>query len=281
MGEGILRRIFKKEKWVEGIIVYVVVIVNIIFFIFPIFHFFLTSIKPTRYLLGSIIPPSLTLENYRHILLSKEFTQPLLNSIFIASFSTLIVINIAILAAYSLAKFNFKSRENIAFLILSLYILPPIVTAIPIWRTAQGLGLLDNRLFLSLVYSFFNLPLSVWLLRNFFVTIPQEVEEAALIDGCSKLGTLYKITLPLALPGVVVASVFSFIFSWNEFLFATILTETDAKTITVAIASQVSYFIEWGRLASMTTLSIVPVLALTIFIQKYIIAGLTFGAVKR
>jgi len=275
-----LGQIFKKEKWVEAIIVYVIVIVNIGFFIFPVFQFFLTSIKPTKYLLRSIIPPALTLENYRSILLSKEFTQPLLNSVFIASFSTLIVINVAILAAYSLAKFNFRSRENIAFLILSLYILPPIVTAIPIWRITQGLGLLDNHLFLSLVYSFFNLPLSVWLLRSFFITIPQEIEESALIDGCSRLGTLYRITLPLALPGVVAASVFSFIFSWNEFLFATILTETNAKTVTVAIASQVSYFIEWGRLASMTTLSIVPVLVLTIFVQRYIIAGLTFGAVK-
>lgn len=280
--KGIMTNLsFKRGKYLEISIAYLVVIIGLVFFIFPIFQFFLVSIQPTKYLLSlSLVPVKLTLENYRRILLLEDFRKSLINSLIISSFSTLTVMLISIPAAYSLSRFNYGRRENIAYFFLSLYMFPPIVAVIPIWRIVQNLKLLDNHFVLSAIYAFFNLPLSVWLLKIFFTTIPKEIEESAFIDGCSRLSSLYKIILPLALPGIVVTSILSFIFSWNEFLFAMILTQTKAKTLTVVIASQVSYFIEWGCLSSMTILTLIPVLLLSIFIQKYIISGLTLGAVK-
>lgn len=270
----------KKREYLEILLAYIVVVISIAFFIFPLIQFAITSVRPTKYLLTSIIPRRLTLDNYRRIMAFQVFTKPLINSIIVSSLSTLIVVAVSILAAYSLTKFQYKKKEDIAFFILSLYMFPPIVAIIPIRRIAGTLGFLDNHIFLSATYAFLNLPFTVWLLRNFFISIPREIEEASLIDGCSLWGSLFRVTLPLALPGIAVAIMFSFIFSWIEFLFAVILTETETITIPVAIASQVTYFIEWGRLASMATLSIAPVLLLSIFLQKYIISGLTFGAVK-
>ena len=269
-----------KQKNIALTISYIIAIVSITFFLYPIFQFLLTSIKPTKDLLWSIWPENFTNVNYQEVLKSSSFREAILNSIIISSFATLMVVIIGVLASYALSSFKFKKRENIAFFILSLYILPPIVTLIPVWHIARGLGVLDQKWFLSLVYTFFNLPFTVWLLRNFIISIPKEIEEAALVDGCTKLNSLFKIILPLISPGIAVAAIFAFIFSWNEFPFAVVLTETLSRTMPVEIISQVSYFIEWGKLSSMTIISIIPVLVLSLFLQRYIVMGLTLGAVK-
>jgi multiple sugar transport system permease protein len=231
-------------------------------------------------MLWSLWPKQFTLHNYSVIFSTTNFKGVMLNSIYIAALATAIVVVLGVLAAYSLVGYQFKKRENIAFFILSLYILPPIVTIIPVWKMAQRLALLDRGWFLSLVYAFFNLPLTVWLLRNFFQTVPKELEDAALVDGCSKLESLFRIMLPLTTPGIAVSAIFAFIFSWNEFLFAVVLTEVRSRTIPVEIAAQVSYFIEWGKLSGMTIISVLPVLILSFFVQKYIVVGLTLGGVK-
>ena len=269
-----------KQRIRELIIAYAIVILSLIFFIYPIFQFLLTSLKPTRGLLWSFWPESFTLRNYFDVFFTTDFERALLNSLYIAGMATVIVVIIGILAAYAMSSYTFSKREDIAFFILSLYILPPIVTIIPVWKMAQKIGFLDQGWFLSLVYAFFNLPLTVWLIRNFFQTVPKELEDAALVDGCSKLEALFRVILPITTPGIAVSAIFAFIFSWNEFLFGVVLTEVKARTVPVEIASQVSYFIEWGKLSGMTILSVLPVLILSLFVQKYIVMGLTLGAVK-
>ena len=269
-----------KQRIRELIIAYAIVILSLIFFIYPIFQFLLTSLKPTRGLLWSFWPESFTLRNYFDVFFTTDFERALLNSLYIAGMATVIVVIIGILAAYAMSSYTFSKREDIAFFILSLYILPPIVTIIPVWKMAQTIGFLDQGWFLSLVYAFFNLPLTVWLIRNFFQTVPKELEDAALVDGCSKLEALFRVILPITTPGIAVSAIFAFIFSWNEFLFGVVLTEVKARTVPVEIASQVSYFIEWGKLSGMTILSVLPVLILSLFVQKYIVMGLTLGAVK-
>ena len=269
-----------KQRIRELIIAYAIVILSLIFFIYPIFQFLLTSLKPTRGLLLSFWPESFTLRNYFDVFFTTDFERALLNSLYIAGMATVIVVIIGILAAYAMSSYTFSKREDIAFFILSLYILPPIVTIIPVWKMAQKIGFLDQGWFLSLVYAFFNLPLTVWLIRNFFQTVPKELEDAALVDGCSKLEALFRVILPITTPGIAVSAIFAFIFSWNEFLFGVVLTEVKARTVPVEIASQVSYFIEWGKLSGMTILSVLPVLILSLFVQKYIVMGLTLGAVK-
>jgi multiple sugar transport system permease protein len=268
------------EKVRDTTIAYIITIVSIILFAYPIAQFLLTSLKPTRGLLWSIWPESFTWQNYLIVLKSNTFQAAMINSILISALATIIVVGVGILAAYALSNFEFKQRENIAFFILSLYIIPPIVTIIPTWIMAQAFGLLDQWWFLALVYAFCNLPFTVWLLRNFLIGVPKEIQEAALVDGCTKLKTLSKVLVPIILPGLAVAAIFSFIFSWNEFLFGVILTNTQARTIPVEIASQVSYFVEWGKLSSMTMISILPVLCLSIFLQRYLVMGLTLGSVK-
>lgn len=269
-----------KQRTRDLIVAYAIVILSLIFFIYPIFQFLLTSIKPTRGLLWSLWPESFTIKNYFDVFFTTDFEKALLNSLYIAGLATVIVVIIGILAAYAMSSYTFSKREDIAFFILSLYILPPIVTIIPVWKMAQSLGFLDQGWYLSLVYAFFNLPLTVWLIRNFFQTVPKELEDAALVDGCSKLEALFRVVLPITTPGIAVSAIFAFIFSWNEFLFGVVLTEVKARTVPVEIASQVSYFIEWGKLSGMTILSVLPVLILSLFVQKYIVMGLTLGAVK-
>ena len=268
----------KAKKQLKKVILVSIILVNLGFFLFPVVEFILTSVKPSKYLLGNIFPPAFTLESYREVL--PLFIKPLKNSLIICATSTFMVVVISIFAAYSIAKFRYKGRQGIAFFILSLYMLPPIINVIPIWHIGQKFGLLDTHIFLIVIYVLFNLPLTVWLLRGFFMTIPVEIEEASVIDGCSRMGTLFRIILPLSVPGISVATIFAFIFSWSEFMYATVLTRINAVTLPVEIGSQVSYQIFWGRLTSLSTLAMIPSIVLAIFLQRHIVSGLTLGAVK-
>jgi len=268
-----------KKKKLIGVVVLVIVALNVLFFLFPIVQMILTSLKPSKYLLDSLFPPSFTLKHYREIF-PEPLLKPLINSLIIAGGSTGLVLMISLLGAFSLTRFQYKRREDISFFILSLYMLPPVILVIPIWRIGRQIGLLDTHLFLILMYTLYNLPLTVWLLRSFFVGIPYELEEASMIDGCTKLGSLVRITLPLAIPGIAVAGIFAFIFSWNEFLFATVLTRREALTMPVTIGTQINYFIRWGPLTALASVTIIPMLILTILVQRHIVSGLTLGAIK-
>ena len=202
------------------------------------------------------------------------------DTLIIAGFSTLISLVVGSLAAYSLAKFHIGGK-NLAFWILSIRMLPPIATVLPLFIFFQSLRWIDTYQSLILIDSVINIPFAVWLLKGFFEELPPDLESAALVDGCTHFQAFSHIALPLAAPGLVATALFCFIFAWNEFLFALILTRSHVRPITVLIASMVGgHEILWAEISALGTMASVPVIVLAILLQKYLVRGLTLGAVK-
>ena len=189
------------------------------------------------------------------------------------------------LAAYGLSRFDYKfgswRNKDISFFFLSQLILPPVVLAMPFLILYKGLGLLDTRIGLILVYTLMVLPIVIWVMRDQFDTIPNELEQAALVDGCSIWGAFFRIILPISLPGMVAAFILSLVLCWNEYFFASLLTGFDAQTLPVMVASQTgSQGINWWTMAALSTAAIAPLVLIGIFLERYIIMGLTAGSGK-
>jgi multiple sugar transport system permease protein len=214
-----------------------------------------------------------------------EFLLRFENSIFASIGASLLAIIIGSLAAYGLSRFDYKfgpwRNKDISFFFLSQLILPPVVLAMPFLVLYKELALLDTRLGLILVYTLMVLPIVIWIMRDQFETIPIELEQAALVDGCTVWGAFFRIVLPIALPGIVAAFILSVILCWNEYFFAALLTSTNAKTLPVMVASQTgSQGISWWSMAALSTAAIAPLLVIGILLERYIVKGLTAGAVK-
>lgn len=252
-------------------------------FLFPIFWMFLTSIK--RPVDTFAIPPvwvfKPTWENYVRTFLQKEYYRYLWNSLSITTASIVIATFLSALAAYGTARFRFIGRTQLLLGLLIFYTIPSIAYAIPLFLVFGRLGLLDTVWGLILVFTALTIPFATWVLHGYFVSIPRDLEEAAMVDGCSRLGALFRVTLPLAAPGVAATAVLTFISTWNSFLYPAILAGSRTKTLPIAVAAFITDTrIEWGQAAAVACTIIIPVLALTIAAQRFIIMGLTGGAVK-
>lgn len=225
-----------------------------------------------------------TLAHYGDAFVERSFGQYLLTSAIVAVISTICALVLGTLAAYALAQFRLPHKLNLrlALWILSTRMFPPIVTAVPLFLLMSDLGLLDTTASLIIVYTAFNLPFVVWMMRGFFQEIPRELEEAARVDGDSRLGALRRVILPLVMPGLAATAVFCLIISWNEFLFALTLTQTDAAmTLPVGIAGRVTqYEIEWGVMSAAGVVAMIPILSFALAVQRYLVRGLSLGAVK-
>jgi len=221
-----------------------------------------------------------TLENYRVIFQQYPFQQYFANSLMISTVTSLVALVLGSLAAYSIARF--KTGDPLLRLsMLSTQMLPPITLVIPIFLLARLARLWDNPLGLILAYLSFNLPYTIWILISFFQSIPVDLEEAAMIDGCSRVQALWHVVAPVSLPGLLAAGIFNFILNWNEFLFALILTGRTTRTLPVAISAfWTQQGVQIGAVSSATVLIIVPVIALTFIIQKSLVRNLTFGSIK-
>jgi len=225
------------------------------------------------------VPREPTLANYQYILYTAGLGY-LRNSLVISSLNTLLVLLVSIPAAYGIARF-WGGRGSLPFWILSQRMFPPIAVIIPLFLLMRRVGLIDTHLGLVGVYSTFNAAFAVWLLIGFFVEFPKEIEEAAMVDGCTRGSALVRIVLPLISPGIVVTGIFCFIFSWNEFLFALILTREAARTVSVQLSAFLAPTrILWGEMSALIIISIIPIFIMTMAVQKYLVKGLTFGAVK-
>ncbi len=225
-----------------------------------------------------------TLAHYRDAFVERSFGQYLVTSAVVAVLSTACALLLGTLAAYGLARFRLPRRLNtrVALWILSTRMFPPIVTAVPLFLLMNDLELLDTWAALVIVYTAFNLPFVVWMMRGFFQEIPRELEEAARVDGDTRLGALRRVILPLVAPGLAATAVFCLIISWNEFLFALTLTQTDnAMTLPVGIAGRVTqYEIEWGVMSAAGVVAMIPILVFALAVQRYLVRGLSLGAVK-
>ena len=214
-------------------------------------------------------------------------TTELKNSVIIAGSATVLAMLLGTLAAYSLARFNTGGR-HLAFWFLSQRMMPPVVFVIPFFLLLRDLGTkvsprigLDSHAALIALYTTAALPFVIWMMRSYFAGVPAEIEESALVDGSTRLGVLWRITLPLTVPGLIATATFAFIFSWTEFLFAVVFTRTNAVTLPVTIAGFTgSQGSNWGQASALAVVATAPVFALGLLVQKHFVRGLTLGAVR-
>lgn len=225
-----------------------------------------------------------TFVHYYDAFVERSFSQYLITSAVVAVLSTVCAIILGTLAAYALSRFRLPHKLNtrLALWILSTRMFPPIVTAVPLFLLMRDVHLLDTVASLIIVYTAFNLPFVVWMMRGFFNEIPRDLEEAARVDGDSRLGALWRVLLPLVAPGLAATAIFCLIISWNEFLFALTLTQTDAAmTLPVGIAGRVTqYEIKWGVMSAAGVVAMIPILIFALAVQRYLVRGLSLGAVK-
>ncbi|QHE51698.1 carbohydrate ABC transporter permease [Pontibacillus sp. HMF3514] len=281
-----------KGEWKTKIFRGVFLTGTIMFIFFPLYWMVITSLKKERELFSdtqTFFPKELTWEYYFDpvngiFAPGSPFIDFFINSTIVSFTSMLLCVLIGSYAAYSLARFTLKKNRNekIAFIILTARMLPPIVLVIPLYLIMQKLGLVNTLWAMLIVYTGFNLPFVVWMMKAFFEEVPQSLEESAMIDGYSRIMAFYKIVLPLALPGLVATSIFTVILTWNEFLFSMfLLNSTDVMTLPAGISTFITqYQTNWGALTGAATVSIIPVLVFSFVVQKHLVKGMTLGAVK-
>lgn len=225
-----------------------------------------------------------TLAHYYDAFSTRSFGRYLLTSAIVATLSTACAMVLGTMAAYGLSRFRLRGQlgRRLSLWILSTRMFPPIVTAVPLFLMMRDFRLINTISSLVIVYTALNLPFVVWMMRGFFKELPRELEEAAMVDGDSRLGALVRVILPLAAPGLAATAVFCLIVSWNEFLLALVLTQTDAAmTLPVGIAGRVTqYEIQWGVMSAAGVVAMLPILVFALTVQRYLVRGLSLGAVK-
>lgn len=256
-----------------------------IVFLLPYVRMFFTSVTPSSELYqipAEYLPTHFEWKNFVDVWSSAPVATYLKNSIIIASLSTALAMLVAIPAAYYLARFKFKGRNLVLFLVLITQMFAPTSLVIGLYREFVALHMVNSYLSLVLVNAAFNLAFSVWILTGFFSGIPEEIEEAAMIDGSNRFTVLWRVTLPLALPGLLTAIIFTFISAWNEFVVALTLTSSqEVRPLTVGITNFIGlYEVQWHYLFAVSLLAVVPVVILFISIEKWLVSGLTSGGIK-
>jgi len=272
----------RKQKGLTALVI-IILLFLLILFLLPVIWMFLMSIKTRVDALA--MPPKWifhpTLSNYISVITNRNFLHGFSNSLVVAAFSLLIALGVGLPAAYAIARFNFKGKKDIAFWILSTRMAPPISALIPFYLLFRTLGLTDTRFALVITHITINLALVIWMMRSFIQEIPKDLEEAAVIDGCTHFQAFYRIILPLCVNGIIATAILSFVFSWNDLLFGLILSGSHAKTAPVFIANYNTYEeVLWGQISASGIIVIIPVIVFIGFVQKYLVRGLTFGALK-
>jgi multiple sugar transport system permease protein len=275
----------------QTILIYLAALLVAFVILAPPLWLFISSISTQKELLSAPvhwIPQEPTFERYLQIFnatgndAAAVFRKAMTNSLIIASVVTALCVVFGSLAAYSFARMSFGGQEPLLYVMLFSYMLPPIMILVPLYTIMGDLHLMDTLRGLILVYSALIMPFAVWLMRGYFLTIPRDLEDAARIDGCTRLGALVRVVLPLSLPGLVATSLFCFLLSWEEFLMALIFTSSPAaKTIPVAIAEFTGrHAIDYGMMATGGVIAAIPPVLLALVFQRYLVSGLTSGAVK-
>jgi multiple sugar transport system permease protein len=265
------------------LLAYVALIVFFVWVLLPIAWAITLSLKAPADIIR--IPTSFifspTLANYLKVFRMGEFVHEFGNSLIIGLCSTLVSLVVGIPAAYTLQKFRFAGRERFDFWVLSTRMAPPVAVLIPYFLIFQKLGLTDTRLSIIIMHVSVNLVLVIWLMKGFFADIPEELAEAALVDGCTYWGSFLRINLPLAMGGIAATSILAFMFSWNELMFALILSGPSSKTAPVGVMNFIGFEeVAWGPLMAATIVMLVPIVAFAMSVQRALVRGLTFGAVK-
>ena len=274
-----------RKKYFASLISHIYLLLLCFFAIFPLLWIIISSIKGKGELTGNptaFLPKVITLEYYRHVIFDLGFIVNIRNSVIISLATTGIAITISALAAYGIVRFFPKIGTVLSKVLVTTYIFPPILLAIPYSIVMAKLGLTNTRIGLVLVYLSFSIPYAVWLLVGFFKTVPIGIEEAAKIDGANKIQVFMQVVIPLVAPGIVATAIYTLINVWNEFLYSLILiNDTSKMTVAVALRSlNGSEILDWGDMMAASTLVVVPSIIFFCLIQNKIAGGLSEGAVK-
>ena len=275
-------RLLKRKKTLGTIFENVAVVLIVLFLFLPIFWITLTAFKNNQDVYSISLFFQATLENFRTIFSSSfQLGNFYINSLIVVAFTLLVTIPVSVLASYSLSRFMIPGKQYIMFGILATQFIPLIVNVIPFFIIFRNWGLLDTTLALIIVNLGHTVPYAIWLTKGFIDRIPVDVEEAALIDGASRLRILWSVLLPLAKPGIITATVFCFVITWNEFMFALILTNREAVTLPVAL----SYFIgeegvRWNLMSAAGVTFVLPAVIFMLIVRKQFVQGMASGSVK-
>jgi ABC-type glycerol-3-phosphate transport system permease component len=253
--------------------------------VLPLVWMLSTSLKPPREVFAlppTLVPAAPTLQNFARLFAETAFLTYFANSVLVSALTVLLTMTVGAAGAYSLTRFRFPGREAVARLILATYMFAPIMIVIPIYILARRIGLVNTHLALVLSYASFCLPFSLWLLRAFFRSIPVELEEAALVDGAGRARAVVHVVVPLALPGVLATSIFTFTLAWNDYVFTRILVASDElKTLPVGVQDLFSAaVVDWGLIMAAGMVITIPALAFFMAVQRHLVAGWGSGGLK-
>jgi len=273
------------HKLINRSLLYLVVISSCGLVVFPFYWMFVTSIQPAESLFRFppyLIPLHPTFDSYVNIFRERPLARWMANSAVVSSATTVLSLILGAIGGYNLARFQYRGKGFIELLILSTQMMPGVLLIIPIYVVFLNLGLLDSLVGLIIAYTTFSLPFCVWMLRSYFMGIPVELEESAMVDGCGRLGAMWRITLPLSLPALVATSMFAFVLAWDELVFAVALTNgQDVRVVAAGLSGfNTGYTIPTADLMAASAVSTIPVLLLFLFTQRYLLSGLTAGAIK-
>nr|NOX61235.1 carbohydrate ABC transporter permease [Chloroflexota bacterium] len=275
----------KRSRFLSKTITYILLLAGAIIVFIPFWYMIVTSLKPQSYIFE--IPPRLwprevTLQNYVVALSKDRFGLYFLNSLVVAITTTAVTVFISSLLAYAFARLRFPFKEALFYLLLLGMMIPPVMLIIPQFIVAKQLGLLDSLQGLVLVYITMNLAMQTFLLRGFFEDIPQELEDAALIDGAGRWTIFWRVIIPLSRPGLAVVTIFTFLYSWDEFPWAHVaIKETTRRTLPIAIALfQSQHLTEWGQVFAASIVALIPVVLVFVIFQRYFIQGISTSGLK-
>jgi ABC-type glycerol-3-phosphate transport system permease component len=273
----------RNALWRKAYIYFLVIVIAVYSFL-PIYWMFASAFRPPKELFAqpSLIPQSFTLEYFTVLLSLTNFPINFMNSLIVTISTTIITLICAIPMAYVMTRFQIRGKGLLANAMLYAYMFPPMLLAIPLYNIFVKIGLDNTLLSLVIAHTTITLPLGVWLLGGFFKTLPFEIEQSAMIDGCTRFQAFRRVVLPLSLPGLVTVSIFSFLLSWTDYTYALMLITSDAKkTIPIGLTSMLgSYDIRWGEIMAGSTIITLPLLIIFVFLSRYFIKGLAAGATK-
>lgn len=280
-----LRSSLRFQRSVKSFLVYFLVILTCVITFFPLYWMLVTAMLYNGKIFTYppiMFPPRLSLQSFAEILQAYPLARWFGNTIFVAAASTFFALLVSVLGAYSLSRFRFKGRLPVITSILITQMVPPPLFVIPLYVLFRDLLLLDTFTGLIIGHTTFTLPLCIWLLKGFFDSVPFELEEAAMLDGCSRLGALFRIILPLSLPGLAATTILAMVTSWNEYALAITLMNTKTKwMLSVGLSSFIGeYQIPWNQVAAGAIVMVLPIVLAFAYLQKYLISGLSAGAIK-